>query len=408
MRKTLYALFVLILISLALLLVFSSQFSNHELSSRDNWRLYRHDAANIGSSSGPAPISSDFQWNYTLESDATYSPNIPLVVDGRIYVSSNDYKLYCIDGSTGKEVWNFPTAFEKSYCPAVIDGRVYVGSGEFFRGSINQGCLYCLDASSGSQIWNYSIGDDLNSPVNFWEGKVYVISRNGSVHCFEAQTGEKIWNFSMDAEGDCPAIADGFLYATNKEGEIFCLNATSGVHIWNITMRGSLSSPVAIGGFIYVGSSDGNAYCLDASDGIKIWNYTTWYNAAGPAHGYEWGNTVSAPAVNDGRVYVGSSDFDIFCLDAATGNKIWNFSTGGIASHPPTIAGECVFAGSYDGNLYCLNSTSGLEIWRYPAGVFSPVSASGSVGSPVVSDGIVYVVGNGVLSAIGACASSPK
>ena len=100
-----------------------------------------------------------------------------------------------------------------------------------------------------------------------------------------------------------------------------------------------------------------------------------------------------------GCVYVGSSDFDVFCLEALTGQKIWNFSTGAGVYLPPSVAEGCVFAGSYDGNVYCPNASSGVEIWRGAAGVFSPVNIAGSAGSPVVADGVVYVVGNGVLSA---------
>ena len=65
------------------------------------------------------------------------------------------------------------------------------------------------------------------------------------------------------------------------------------------------------------------------------------------------------------------------------------------------MAGGCVFAGSYDSNVYCITASSGVEIWRSAAGVYSPVSAGGGACSPVVAVGVVYVVGNGVLSAWG-------
>jgi outer membrane protein assembly factor BamB len=65
-------------------------------------------------------------------------------------------------------------------------------------------------------------------------------------------------------------------------------------------------------------------------------------------------------------------------------------------------------AGSYDGNVYCLNASSGFEIWSYPAGVFSPVNAAGSVGSPAVAGGVIYVVGNGVVYALAAPSTSPS
>jgi outer membrane protein assembly factor BamB len=132
-----------------------------------------------------------------------------------------------------------------------------------------------------------------------------------------------------------------------------------------------------------------------------VWNYTTPYNSAGPAHGYHWGNTVSEPAVAEGKVFVGSSNFQIYCLDAADGAKIWNYTTNASVYSAPAVAGSAVLVGSYDGNLYSLNASDGSEMWRYPAGVFSPVNAGGSAGSPAAVNGVVYVVGNGTLYALG-------
>ena len=36
----------------------------------------------------------------------------------------------------------------------------------------------------------------------------------------------------------------------------------------------------------------------------------------------------SSPAVADGKVYVGSYDSKVYCLNAATGAHIWNYTTG--------------------------------------------------------------------------------
>jgi hypothetical protein len=55
-------------------------------------------------------------------------------------------------------------------------------------------------------------------------------------------------------------------------------------------------------GFVYVGSSDDNIYCLNAATGAKVWEYTTG------------DSVVSSPAVSDGFVYVGSMDDKVYCL----------------------------------------------------------------------------------------------
>jgi outer membrane protein assembly factor BamB len=180
---------------------------------------------------------------------------------------------------------------------------------------------------------------------------------------------------------------------------------TSAPQLWKCTIDTEPvtipGSPAIVDGRVYLGSADGNVYCLLASDGSKVWNYTTEYNSNGPAHGYSWGNAVSDPAVAGGYVYVGSSDFKIYCLKATSGSYVWNYTTNAEVYSAPAVADGLVFVGSYDGNAYCLNATDGVEVWNYQVGTFSPVNAAGSAGSSSIADGVVYVVGNGVLYALG-------
>jgi outer membrane protein assembly factor BamB len=366
-----------------------------------NWSMYHHDAAHTGYSDTSAPTSASQLWKYSVDSAPVTLPASPAVVDGEVYVGSGDNNVYCFSETTGAKVWSYPTGSYASATPAVVDGRVFVGSAD--------GYIYCLDAAGGSQIWNFSIsqsnqlGGSSGISPTVSEGYVYVESEQGNVYCLNASDGSNVWNYttSANALNASPAVDGGYVYVGNNHGDVYCLNAADGSEIWNFTTGGAVRSPAAANGYVYVGSADGNAYCLRASDGIKVWNYTTEYNSNGPAHGYYWGNAVSDPAVAGGFVYVGSSDFMVYCLDAASGSKIWNFTTKAEVYSAPAVAAGLVFAGSYDGNAYCLNASDGSQVWSYQAGVFSPVDAAGSASSPVIADGFVYVVGNGVLYALG-------
>ncbi len=63
-----------------------------------------------------------------------------------------------------------------------------------------------------------------------------------------------------------------------------------------------LSSPGLANHVVYVGSEDGNVYALNAATGAKLWSYTT-------------GNQVfSSPAVANGMVYVGSGDGNFYAF----------------------------------------------------------------------------------------------
>ncbi len=387
--------YLFVSISLLLALSFAFPLQNSAGDSANDWPVFRHDKEHSGFSDSNAPTTlAASLWNYTFEANPLSVPSCPAVVEGRVYAVFADH-VYCLNARNGAVIWSFKTGNLADSSPAVSNGRVYVSSAN--------GTVYCLNTADSELIWSSSVGESVSSPVNFADGRVYVESMEGNLFCLSAADGKRVWNSSTGAEAlqACPAVSGNYVFAANDDGSVLCLSASDGTKVWNFTADGAVGSPAVADGFVFFGSKDGNAYCLKASSGMRVWNYTTWYNYAGPSHGYHWGNTVSDPAVSKGRVYVGSSDFDVFCLDGSTGEKIWNFTTGAEVYASPSVADDCVFVGSYDGNLYCLNASSGKENWCYAAGIFSPTNAAGSVGSPAIDDGAVYVIGNGVLTALG-------
>jgi len=149
--------------------------------------------------------------------------------------------------------------------------------------------------------------------------------------------------------------------------------------LWEYTTGGLVrSSPSVADGKIFFGSDDNKVYCLD-TDGNKLWSYTTG------------GAVSSSPAVVDGRVYVGSDDGYVYCLETIappTGMLNWKYFIGGqIHSSPAVADGKVYICGSY--RVYCLETIApptGMLNWRYP-----PFPSIGPVtSSPAVADGKVY------------------
>jgi len=72
--------------------------------------------------------------------------------------------------------------------------------------------------------------------------------------------------------------------------------------------------------------------------------------------------------VADGRAYFGSSvDHQVHCRRADTGETIWTFFTGGPVRLAPTYADGRVYFGSDDGCVYCLDAASGRQVWKLRA-----------------------------------------
>lgn len=133
------------------------------------------------------------------------------------------------------------------------------------------------------------------------------------------------------------------------------------------------SSPVVMDDKVYFGSDNGRIYCVNISTGDEVWNFTT-------------GNAVkSTPTVLDGIVYVGSTDGNLYAINTETGLKRWNYTLPNpfaqIVSSPALI-NDKIFFGASDGNLYALNATTQALEWAYPIG--GDVQSSPAVDWPLV------------------------
>ncbi|MFZ0800165.1 MAG: PQQ-binding-like beta-propeller repeat protein, partial [Terriglobales bacterium] len=51
----------------------------------------------------------------------------------------------------------------------------------------------------------------------------------------------------------------------------------------------------------------------------------------------------SSPAVANGVVYVGSTDTNLYALDARTGNKLWSYSPDGALGFSPSVVNGVVY-----------------------------------------------------------------
>jgi outer membrane protein assembly factor BamB len=337
----------------------------------DWWPMFHHDLYNSGYSTSDAPDTNSVKWSYYI-GDSVASP---AVVDGKVYVGSNNNKVFCLDADTGSKIWNYSTDNGVYIStPAVSNGKVFINVADE---------VLCLNADTGSKIWSFTSGGGWSSPAVV-DGKVYVGSNNNKVYCLNADTGSKIWNYTTgNSVKSSPAVANDRVYIGSSDNKVYCLDADTGSQIWNYTTGALIeSSPAVVNGKVYIGSSDKYVYCLDADTGDKIWDYSpccVHFSSSAIAYGKVYIGSVcdgsvycfdadtgekkwcfatdnliwSSPAVADGKVYIGSNDYKMYCLFAETGNKIWSYTTGNAVITSPAVADENVYISSSDGFVYC-------------------------------------------------------
>jgi outer membrane protein assembly factor BamB len=209
----------------------------------------------------------------------------------------------------------------------------------------------------------------------------------------QLESGAMISTPAVDAEHIyLSAVHDNVLAPS---GVVYCLDRRRGMLRWKFDddgkMRQTISSPCLSDGRLYVGEGmHGNdvchLYCLDAASGEKLWQFVTG------------GHIESSPWVADRAVFFGSGDDGLYCLDSVSGKKRWQFAGRWHIDVSPVVVNGRLYAGSAVSQLhrttefFCLDAASGEPLWRTPSDL--PVW-----GSPAVDgDQVFFGTGNGRLT----------
>ena len=122
---------------------------------------------------------------------------------------------------------------------------------------------------------------------------------------------------------------------------------------WGFDGTAVQATPAIDLGRVFVGSRDGGLYALGLATGERLWRVD---------YGAPW--VVSSVAVGDGRVYTGSSDGEfIQAVDAATGAEIWTRELGARVFASPALSGSALYAADHASRVHALDATTGEPRW---------------------------------------------
>lgn len=155
----------------------------------------------------------------------------PAFYEGKVFVGTSygNNTLYCHSSDTGELTWKYETEGWIEATPAVANGKVFIGD----RG--NTGRIYCLNAQNGSLVWKRSyegeFGAEYSSPV-VADGKV-VLCMGRKLYVLNEMNGDVIWSYeppivgydvnrSPGFTGSSVAIAEGRIYVVSEEGSLYC------------------------------------------------------------------------------------------------------------------------------------------------------------------------------------------
>ena len=138
---------------------------------------------------------------------------------------------------------------------------------------------------------------------------------------------------------------------------------------------------------LYIGSHAGTFYAIAANRGTVNWKI-------------DLGSVSSRPVINYGRIYVGTDDGAIVCLDTLDGEEKWRYATRGPVLETPVLAGDMVFFSNEADQVYALEESTGKFRWQYKGDTPEEYTLRGHAGV-VVDDGLLFTgFANGTMVAL--------
>jgi outer membrane protein assembly factor BamB len=340
-------------------------------------------------------------WSFAT-SGAIYSS--PAFGNGSIYIGSDDKNLYCLNSQTGELRWSYATEGIIRCRPAVLKGIVYFAS--------DDGNLYALNSKTGKNIWKCYIGRKPNrilpgvTPAKgeYWDymqsspvlnaGTVYIGSGDSCLYAVNAQSGKIKWKAKTDGIiRSTPCVDKEIVFVGSFDGFIYAFDENSGKMIWKVNLAGKQyrhvqCSPVVKKGILYCGGRNPFFYALDSKTGNEIWKFS-----------YDFSWVESSAIVNDGVVYVGSSDLNmIYAFDAKNGAVKWSSKIENTSWSTPFYDDGVIYIGlaSYKatanelagGGILAVDASTGKTKWKIECGQTPFIG--GIVSSPLVEKNTLY------------------
>jgi outer membrane protein assembly factor BamB len=350
-----------------------------------SWPMFRHNAVRDSIGTG-GPSNLTIVWKFPTKGAVMSSPSIS---NGVVYVGSQDHRVYAIDQWSGEKIWTFTTGGTIESSAAVADDKVFIGS--------DDGYFYCLNAQTGNLVWRQFVNGDLpitsgaavmlrSSPAVVGN-TVYIGSVDGNLYAFDTDKGALRWKF--ETEGiitSSPTVSEGAVYVTSEEpaaGVLYKLDSASGGQIWKKQLEyeqqftgGSdmQGTPTVAAGIVFASTNLRTFYGIDAETGDTVWTFS---NPVATEF------IVSAPIYLEGKLFI-IDKYDIACLNATTGDKIWSSYSGDELYVSPSYADNQLYVATSQRRIFIINATDGSKALAY-------TMPSATWSSPTPCDGRLFI-----------------
>ena len=256
-------------------------------------------------------------WYAQLSEGGGYQTT-PLVIDGRMYVTTPWSKVYAFDAKTGKQLWKYDPEVPReiagtSLCCNISNRGAAYWNGKIIWGALD-GRLVAVDAKTGKKAWEARVTDpamaySITGAPRIGKGIVYIgvgggeFYTRGFLAAHDANTGKELWRFwtvpGDPSKGPDHAASDSVMAMAAKTWTGEWWKAGGGGSTWDGIVYDPQTETVVFGtgngipwpAFIRSPGGGDNLFtasivAVDAKTGKYKWHYQ-----ATPKDGFDYDNT---------------------------------------------------------------------------------------------------------------------
>jgi outer membrane protein assembly factor BamB len=354
----------------------------------------RHDGQQTGGTLSAASLTK--KWSKTLGGTTSYGPapvSYPVIARGRVFVTvenSQSYgtELYALNASTGATDWSVGLGGLYYFSALTYDGQ------RIFALNYN-GVLTAFMASTGHELWSVQMPGQyaFTAPPTAYDGVVYVsgAGSGGTVYAVSEADGVVRWTGPVEnGDKNSPAVDNTGAYASYacQQDYRFSLRGHLVWHHATACEGGGGSTAALHGSSLYARGSVplDTPIILSKSSGTQTGSFAA----------------TTAPAFDSTNMYTLQSG-NLVAVDQSGSPNRWEFGTGTLVT-APVVNGGVVYVGSSDGKVYGVWARSGTKVWAGTAGstVLAPDEQNADVLVGItVGGGMLVVPAGNVLTAFG-------
>jgi outer membrane protein assembly factor BamB len=360
----------------------------------------------------------------------------PVVFGNRLYLqtitpgdmSKTQERLVAIDASTGKVIWERKFSIYSSDVPVRRGGwsspAVDPDTGNIYL--LTVGAELIAVSPDNKIVWDRSLPEEygaitthggrttspivdgdkviLNALLQGWGD----LARPGNRYfAFDKKTGQTIWVSSpqtkhYDTNYSSPIVVDvngsRQMIVGGTDGTFYALQVNTGKTVWSaeISKRAILNSALFRDNIAYLTHGEEN---MDTTEMGMIVAVDATKTGPLKADAFKWVThgftpTFASPVMDADRLYTVDNEAVVGAFDLKTGKELWKKGLGTLQKGSPVLADGKLYVGTENGKFFILKpSATGVEVLSENL-IGTAKDPEPILASPVVANGLVYVVSN--------------